>query len=183
MKSRILKTLVIVFVICLICVLWVAFLAPYPRSLSGPSTGTPAYISVWPPPESTIWFGFYWFPSIKSPSSDREPWLLSGPPPGINVVIHTLFLPVDLLSEDRPITPFEDRVRLTVDGEQLSTAQRGGVLSCCGVAVGDTVLWDLGALYHIWWTPFLSWGDHSARITIEMASGEIVEYEWQFTIR
>ena len=183
MKTRVLRVLVAVSAVCLLIGLWVLFLAPFPDITDEQSPTTPTYISVWPPPESAIWVGYYWFPYLRVLSNQYGVWPLGRPGQGITVEIHTMSLPVDLVSEDRPSIPFEDRVHITIDGKQLSNSQRSIISCCSAMAPGHGLLTELGAHYLMWWEPRLSWGVHSARITIEMASGEIVDYEWQFKIR
>jgi len=76
--------------------------------------------------------------------------------------------------------PLAERVVLYVDGKQVLSGKQVDNYSVLLVNL-DTES-GLAGGYYISWFPRILFGDHTARAVIETLSGEIIEYEWQFTI-
>ena len=179
MKSKLLRTiLVILFTVGLLCLL--SFLiAPFPFSYWTKPVDAPGYVSsVWPPPGTSIWRGYYdIFLKINSPAQQ-----------GIGVTIKTW----DLAEVEMPSAnnanelPFVDRVYLYVDGSQVPNSQRavwdnGAML--LGRVNGQVIEYDLSTEYSMSWAQSLLPGEHSAKLVINARSGDILEYEWSFRIK
>ena len=171
----------------LFCVICFA-LAPFPVSYWTDTLKAPEYIeSVWPPPDSQIWWGYY------------ELSLHNKYPFSTVVGVSVVFTPSTEIAlaeripdgSDPPSTELDDRTYLYIDGKQISNEQRTVV--DYGVAMLLTIDepmpddgWDYlitGTRYTIKWMPDLSTGKHTAKFVAETASGVLFEYQWDFTIR
>jgi hypothetical protein len=164
------------FATILLCLLCYA-IAPFPILYRTKPLDAPEYISsVWPPPESTMWLGYY--------NLTRQNGTVNSMQAGICVKITTW----DIAEEEFPtniidsqFTPFKERVHLYVDGTEINSGKT--TLDNMVLMGKKDVIYNLSTGYQFCWKPTLSEGDHLANFVIDTASGKILEYEWHFTIQ
>lgn len=106
---------------------------------------------------------------------------------GIGVILDTTDIAENEIPKqgDNNIKPFEDRVRLYIDGEIAPDSSKAVWDYLAEViAIKDGVQYFTGtsSQYDISWTPLLLPGKHTAKIEILTKSGEIFEFEWRFTL-
>lgn len=137
----------------------------------------PAYIeSLWPPPESETWFGCY----VKR-------YLLvlpSGTGVGLTIDTANIWELEILQPSSGELSPFQDRVFLYVDGEQVPLNRQAEGGGSRFITVNNQYVdLELAGWYFFGSSRFLSLGDHLAKVVIFTKSGETLEYEWRFKIK
>lgn len=186
MKSTFPHTIKVLFFALILCSIGFLLLT-YPYHDFGHNENLPDYVtSVWPEPNETVWLYWYdFFLVTKSRHDDQY---------GISVRLDTArgisnyeFVDKDKL--DKSLPPFYERVYLFLNGRQLSNSKEDRLFYADLVAElrdnqqGKVFSPDLSAHYILNWVVDLYPGKHKAKLLIKTRLGEVLEYEWGFTVK
>lgn len=131
---------------------------------------------VWPIPNSEVSLSCY----DLTMQSDDPSQIATGRGVGVHLFVGA----IDVLL-DSPDNVYQ-RIDLYIDDEKISSETiiitNGGVELIYLDGVGNVTPTGKSADYQISWAPFLSSGFHEARVEITTDNGEILTYEWTFTI-
>jgi hypothetical protein len=175
--KKIFAVLVLAVLLLLLCLAPVT-IAPFPFSYWTKTFEGPQYIeSVWPPPDSNLWRGYYggmdvvFTPTREVALMERIP--ANGSPPATDLV-DRLYLYVDNVQ-----IPNTQRVVLEDNGMMLLTFP--------GVPAPDVdpnfIYLLVSGRYSVRWIPGLMTGKQIAKFVAETASGKKFEYMWSFEIK
>jgi hypothetical protein len=169
-----------------VLVLGVLLLTPCPKSQET-KIDAPSYIytkTLWPPPHSKISMSCLARRCVLAPITSYMPSLAPYTPISISILtLPILDLEKTSQNDEKVYKPFYERVSLYVDDKILaitSVSEAGGVWYTD--ENGNSFSPDLAGSYAFGANVFLWTGDHVAKVEIATLSGQILKFEWNFTI-
>jgi hypothetical protein len=135
----------------------------------------PEYLdTIWPPPEARLPLKCYL----------RSIWINdNSTQTGITVNINTISIwHFEIPDSTKDYEPLQNRVTLTIDEKDIKLVNTEQRLVDIIYSFSEKNNTMPGGRYMFSASPFLWFGKHTARLTIMTISGELIKYEWSFTI-